>query len=321
MRTLATALKVRFRAEVALHQYDDATRTAKTMFAMARHLGEHPTMISNLVGVAIATVAIGPLEEMLEQPGCPNLYWALTRLPRPLVSIEAGAQSEQAWIAGEFPLLDDKAPMSEEQIKQTIAHGEKLRGLADKLTGTFQEYLDARTKDEGLVRAARRRLAESGLPEERLLRFPAVQVILLDEMREYESRAQEQLKLITLPPWQFDPLYSRLASEVIANKEKPAFFAFLLSAMHKVHRAQARLDQRIALLRHVEALRLYAAEHDGRLPQTLADVAVPLPEDPFTGKPFRYEIEGNTAHLRGSPPPGMEKEAPYNVHYVITVQK
>jgi hypothetical protein len=322
MRTLANALKVRFRAEVALHQYDDATRTARTMFAMARHLGEHPTLIGDLVGIAIASVAIGPLEEMLEQPGCPNLYWALTRLPRPLVSLEPGAQSEQVWFAGEFPWLDDKAPMSEEQIKKTIAHCEKVKGLAERPVGTFQEYLNARTKDEGLVRAARRRLADVGLPEERLSRFPAEQVILLDEVREYESRAQEQLKLIALPPWQFDPLYRRLESEVIANKEKPAFFAdLLLSSMHKVHQAQGRLDQRIALLRHVEALRLYAADHDGRLPQTLADVAVPLPEDPFTGKPFRYSVEGNTAHLRGSPPPGREKEAPFNVHYVITVQK
>ena len=44
MRSLAKALKVRFRAEVALGRFDDALRTAKTMFAMSRHLGEHPTL-------------------------------------------------------------------------------------------------------------------------------------------------------------------------------------------------------------------------------------------------------------------------------------
>ena len=63
---------------------------AKTMFAMSRHLGEHPTLIGNLVGIAIANIAIVPLEEMLEQPGCPNLYWALTNLPVPLVSAGQG---------------------------------------------------------------------------------------------------------------------------------------------------------------------------------------------------------------------------------------
>ena len=87
---LANALKVRFRAEVALGRFDAALRTAKTLFAMARHLGEHPTLVGNLEGFAVAKTAIGPLEEMLEQPGCPNLYWALTNLPIPLVSLEKG---------------------------------------------------------------------------------------------------------------------------------------------------------------------------------------------------------------------------------------
>ena len=94
-----------------------------------------------------------------------------------------------------------------------------------------------------------------------------------------------------------------------------------MPAVYKVHRKRGRLDQRIALLRHVEALRLYAAEHNGTLPAKLSEISVPLPDDPFTGKPFRYEVAGNTAHLRGTPPPGMEKDPAYNVHYEVTLQK
>ncbi len=62
---------------------------------------------------------------------------------------------------------------------------------------------------------------------------------------------------------------------------------------------EAGLEQQIALLRHVEALRLFAAEHDGKLPATLSDISVPLPLDPVTGKPFVYTVTGATAHLRG----------------------
>ena len=76
-------------------EFDDAIRTAKTMFAMARHLGEHPTLIGDLVGIAIAIMAINPLDEMLEQPGCPNLYWALTNLPDPFISIRTGIEGER----------------------------------------------------------------------------------------------------------------------------------------------------------------------------------------------------------------------------------
>jgi hypothetical protein len=74
-------------------------------------------------------------------------------------------------------------------------------------------------------------------------------------------------------------------------------------------------------LRHVEALRLYAAEHEGQLPAHLADVAVPLPDNPFTGKPFVYSVDGATAHLRGSGPPGEEQNPAYNLHYEISIQK
>ena len=128
IRALARALKVRFRAEVALGRFDDAIRTAKTMFAMSRHLGEHPTLIGNLVGIAIAAVAIDPLEEMLEQPGCPNLYWALTNLPSPLVSLDKGMEGERVMIAWVFRDLDDSAPMSADQLKKFIAHMDKLLG-------------------------------------------------------------------------------------------------------------------------------------------------------------------------------------------------
>ncbi|MFI5456479.1 MAG: hypothetical protein ACHRXM_13600 [Isosphaerales bacterium] len=54
LQLLAAALQVRFRAEVAGRQFDDAIRTAKTMFALARHLGEHATELADLVGLSVA---------------------------------------------------------------------------------------------------------------------------------------------------------------------------------------------------------------------------------------------------------------------------
>jgi hypothetical protein len=326
MRTLAAALKVRFRAEVALGHFDDAIRTAKTVFALARHLGEHPTLIGDLVGIAIAFVAIDPLEEMLEQPGCPNFYWALTNLPSPFISLEKGMEGERALIRGEFRDLDESAPMTAEQIKKLMEHIDKLREVAqaevkakepDRSTRT---WVAERTRDEKLLGAARRRLVEYGLPEERLARFPAEQVIILDEWREFEERRDEVMKLMTLPAWQAE---EALPDWVLKHKPRADEWLFLelVPAIYRVRRAQARLEQRIGLLRCVEALRLYAAAHDGRLPARLADAGVRLPDDPFTGKPFDYQVDGATAHLRGSPPPGLEKEPSYNVHYAVTIRK
>jgi hypothetical protein len=319
MRALAQALQGRFREEVALGHFDDALVTAKTMFAMSRHMGEHPTLIGDLVGIAIAYVAIGPLEEMLEQPGCPNLYWALTNLPNPMISLDRGLEGERLLILAEFSDLIDSSPMSAEQLKKTIARLENVRKLEQKPRkpgDTVRAWLDARAKDESLLSAARRRLVEIGLPEERVQHFPADQVFLLDEKRESEARRDEFMKLMNLPAWQVEAL----AAQVQPAKE-PALFDLFIPAVLKVRRAQGRLEQRIALLRHVEALRLYAAEHGGSLPGALSEVSVPLPADPFTGKPFNYQVDGATAHLRGSPPPGEEKNPAYNIHYEVTFQK
>jgi hypothetical protein len=319
LRTLATSLKERFHTEVALRHYDDALRTAKTMFALSRHMGEHPTLIGDLVGIAIAFITIGPLEELLEQPGCPNLYWALTHLPNPMISIEKGLEGERVLIQAELRDLDERSPMSVAQLKKLIAHIDKLREFDDMQSSKIKstrKWLDERVKDEKLLRAARDRLVEYGIPEERLSRFPADQLLLLDEKREYEERRDEVMKVMIFPAWQAGALFAQA---------KPAkdqlLITFLVPAIQKVRIAQGRLEQRIALLRHVEALRLYAAAHGGKWPQKLAEISVPLPDDPFSGKPFRYHVDGTTAHLRGTPPRGQENVPAYNIHYELTVQK
>jgi hypothetical protein len=51
-------------------------------------------------------------------------------------------------------------------------------------------------------------------------------------------------------------------------------------------------------LRLIEAIRLYAYSHDGKLPGGLDDIKeVPIPSNPMTGKPFPYHLEGDTAVL------------------------
>jgi hypothetical protein len=319
LRGLARAVQVRFRAEVALGRVDVALRSAQTILAMSRHLGEQPTLIGNLVGLAIAGSAIDPLEEMLEQPGCPNLYWALTQLPVPLIPLGKGMEGERALVLADFHDLSETAPMSAEQIKKFVAHMDELLGGGIPVkTGEsrVRDWLNARTKKPDMINAARHRLVEVGFAEKRLVQFPADQIILLDEKREYEVRRDEIVKLTNLPAW----LFEQQRKLTKPNKE-PMLFEVLAEGFENVHRAQGRIDQRIALLRHVEALRMYAAEHNGSLPAKLSEIPVPLPDDPFTGKPLRYERIGTSAHLRGSPPAGMENEAAYNIHYEVTIAK
>jgi len=209
--------------------------------------------------------------------------------------------------------------MTTEQIKKLVAHIDKVREVGSKTNDSDRStrvWIDARTKDEASVRAARARLVAVGIPDERIQRFSPDQVILLDEKREYEVRRDEIMKFMNLPAWQTE---AWIGSSKPAKE--PALFEIFVPALNKVRRAQGRLEQRIALLRHVEALRMYAAEHAGQLPEALSALAVPLPDDPFTGKPFAFKVEGATAHFRGSPPPGEEANPSYNVRYELTLHE
>jgi hypothetical protein len=319
MRALANDLRTRFREEITLRRFDDALVTARTMFALSRHTGEHPCLIGNLVGIAIAFVGINPLEEMLEKPGCPNLYWALTNLPSPFISLDKGLEGERMIITAELKDLDDKNPMTPEQLKKLIAHIDMVRGLGqDKVSRSTRVWLYEHTKDDKYMDAARAQLVEYGIPEDRLARFTAVQVALLSEKLNYEIERDEAMKIMNLPTWEVVALFSKTAKP--RDKEE-TLFGFLVPAMQKVRLSQGRLEQRFAMLRHIEALRMYAADHEGKLPEKLADVSVPLPVDPFTGIPFRYELKDGTAHLRGTSPPGYLKITGYNIHYEITIRK
>jgi hypothetical protein len=176
-------------------------------------------------------------------------------------------------------------------------------------------WLAERIRDEAGLAAARRRLVASGLPEERVRQFPPEQVILLDEKREYEVRRDAVFRLTNVPVWQ--------AYGLLPPAKSPAGRALfadpLMEGLPQEILNQARLEQRLALLRQVEALRLHAAEHGGTLPPALSEISLPLPADPFTGRAFRYELADGTAHLRGTPPPGEEKEPYFNVHYEVSL--
>ncbi len=326
LRTLATALKVRMRGEIAEGRFDDAITTAKTIFALARHLETHPTLIADLVGLAIAGVAMGPLEEMIQQPGCPNLYWALTNLPSPLIGLRQGLQAERVMVEAEFSGLEDTAPMSEARLAQVVARWSEGLKLTDLMKKRIVGWVETRIKDEEHVRAARERLIKAGLPQERVKSFPALQAVLVDDKHEYESQLDEELKWMELSFWQGEAGY--LANSARHDKHDTLFGKFLLTLFgepswdrFQVRGAQARIDRRIAMLRTVEALRLYAADNGGKLPAQLSDLAVPVPDDPITGKPFTYKVENSTAELRGGPPKAFATNSAFNLRYVITIKK
>jgi hypothetical protein len=314
LRHLAGALKVRFRVEVAERRFDDALSTAKTMFALSRHLGEHPALVGEMVGIIVASQTIGPLDEMIAQPGCPNLFWALTDLPRPFIDLRKGVQGDRMMMTDLFALIDEQAPMSEAQVQHAV---DRIRRLVKDahVISNVPNWLLALTTDEDHVRATRKRLIELGLAEDKVKQFSAAQVILLDEKLEFTVGRDESLKALTLPYGQAAAIFSAAPPPRKEHKDAPLrWLKEPRGEFKEMKQKQTRLDQRVALLRCVEALRIYAAEHDGKLPAKLEDINLPLPVDPASGKSFRYKIDGKIAYLHGEPL-GIQ------VRYEVTIGK
>jgi hypothetical protein len=321
LQNLAAALQVRFRAEVAGRHFNDAIRTAKTMFALSRHLGEYPSGVASLVAMGVAHLTLGTLEEMVRQPGCPNLFWALTDLPCPLVDLRKGAHGDRNRVTADLRALRDDAPMIDAEIEKFVSRLSGALGFAREQAGQAPRSVRARLRalvnNPEQVRAARLRLTQTGLGAELVKSFPPMQAILLDEKRDHEVQRDERLKLLSVPLWQLDAP----AGLTERSADPGGLFADLLPHVHKLRRSQATLERQVAGLRHVEALRLYAAAHDGRLPAKLSDIPVPLPVNPFTGQPFLYTVREATAHVRGGSPPSDDTLSDCTLHYAVTVRK
>jgi tetratricopeptide (TPR) repeat protein len=183
-RQFAFILDVQIKLQIEQGQYDQAKETLKTSLMMAKHLGDAPTLIQGMVGIAIAALSQSRIEQWIQSDNAPNLYWALEDLPQTLVDVKKAIKIE---------------------------------------TDNLENY-------------------------NFLLR------------------------------WQF------------RKQLKPAHDMVLKQMNH--------VDRKIAALQCIEALRLYADTHDGKLPQLLSDATdIKIPVDPVKKKPFSYKSTGSEAIL------------------------
>jgi hypothetical protein len=326
-RQFATLLACRARLQIADRNYAGAIHTFQTGMAMSRHLGESPLLISSIVGVASAMVTLRQVEELIQSPDSPNLYWALTELPIPLIDIRKPLQGEQLTLLAEMPLLHDleSGPLGPEQQKA-------LRKQYHHLLHLFDSGADRGTQGQMLALGfvikqyseARKALIRQGKKPEEIEAWPALQIALIHSLHEYERLRDDLHKWAALPYWQARPGLEQAVDSIKkakANMEGIPFVDFL-PALEKVFGTVARLDRRIAALRCVEAIRLYAAAHGGRLPGQLADIKeVPIPIDPTMGTPFVYQVlEGDKVLLTAAAPPGHEKDPGSSLRYELTMK-
>ncbi len=331
MRQWARLLSVKARVQTTEHAYDQAIDTIETGLAFGRHVGQGPFLINNLVGISISSLMLDRVEELMSQPGSPNLYWALTALPQPLVSMREALELEQRIgenLVPELTLTEETRSRAEWGVLLENLYG-RLRRLAESITSDPKANAKLRAQlDLDLASFKKENLGTSQDFLKKTHHLNAEQVTAMSE-DEVIARAlvgqyrdfRDDLYKISYLPWR-EARKRKTEAEHLLKSVKPGpltVLAELQSSVMNCLEAQVKLDRRVAALRVVEAVRLYAASHDGKLPEESGQITeVPIPDDPATGKSFEYRRDGVAAVL-SLPDAGMSGK-PMNP-YRITVRK
>ncbi|CAN5213479.1 hypothetical protein BH10PLA2_BH10PLA2_33990 [soil metagenome] len=323
MRSLIVPMKTRLRGQLSSQDYPGSIHTLKTMFGLCRTLENHPTLIGYLVGLAIGVYGADGVEEFIQQPGAPNLFWSLTSLPNPLISLRSGAEGERVMFDQDLEKLKSSENLnSDAEIQRIVQRVERI--LSEGLdpgnqveAGLLSRLIQDRVKNSEDVQKARKNLSEMGITADKLEDWTPLRIVVLNEYMQYEKLRDEQLKWINLPYYSAKAGLDSVAHQIKAETAQTPMLK-MLPAVEKVKRAQARLDQRIAYLQILEAIRLHAFSNGGKLPNSLDQIKLPLSADPVSGKPFEYSVTKNVAILHGMNP-GEGPET--NRYYLIMLAK
>jgi hypothetical protein len=351
MRECGLLLAVKARLEMADGNTQKALATLRTGFALARHTGESETLSNFLVGTDIANMEEEQLDQFVGRSDAPNLYYALTDLPVPLVSQRKALQGERVMFYGTFPGLAeismnlDAGNLSENKLQGIMKVFDRVKrglGFSDDRFYYPERILLAQNIQKKQA-VAKKALIAAGRPRDKVEAMPPVQVAVLHSLLEYDARFDEILMWQGLPDWEMvdrltrlnQPYRSdtprmfccqetreRLVREKDPNAPAIPLLSLLFPRIDRVVFARVRTDRKIALLRAIEPIRFYAADHDGQLPPSLAAIKeMPIPLDPVTGKGFEYQVNGEVAKLTAPTPAKETPHAGNTVIYELAIRK
>jgi hypothetical protein len=301
-RDLVNVAAVRARLQIARRDYAGAVATLQSTLELARDLNDQALLVQALVGAGIAGRSLQGVTELMQQPDGPNLYWSLAALPRPYMDLRAALRLERAFVLFAFPQLrrihDD---LSAEQWRAMFTHVSQVTGARG--SGTSGE-VSAAMHGVLLYPRAKQWLVEQGTPPQEVEAMSVASALARYQFGQYEVWYDEVLKLTALPYWQAQEGLRRVERRLADARDGNPLVA-IIPAVHRAYLTGVMLDRQVAALQTVEALRNYAAAHDGQLPAQLEELSeTPAAPDPTTGKPFVYRVQENHVTLESPAPPG-----------------
>jgi hypothetical protein len=317
-RRLSDFISVRALEQIRAGKFVDAVDTLRLGYEMGHKAGTEQLLICGLVGSAIVSQSAHITQELMKQPSAPNLYWALASLPKPMVSFQQVDRGEFEDVQTTIHELDTDRL---QDISADEWHGifnqlvQVLGQNNDGHTGPWanaQEVAEEVNKDA--PQAAQAYAKQFGLPEDQVESLDPFKVVLTYW---YEQNEELEAQLYTMSSLPYPLLleraadFDRRAHQLAADEPANPFLEWVSSIRKGVDRL-SRADRMLAAMTDVEAIRSYAATNGGKLPEHLADIIdTPALDNPRSGKPFDYRVDGDTAKL--SDPEPAENPLTYTI--------
>lgn len=336
-RIVTEALLLRARMEMADGDVQKSVDTLRTVLATAIHVGRSQLLVNKGWGRSVIRKVADQCETLVQVPNVPNLYWTFTTLPQPCINQHNGIEMEEA-----FPEL--ATPSLREARRRQLSNAEASVFLTRFIAEVRKEFLHysyhevstAEAKDirrwfgsvspgnyvKETYPKALAKLTETGHADSELENMPEAQIVLLYIATVYDELRDSLLQWSYVPYWQSRSGVAAAQKAFKATVENdPLLLAFMAttsvcSRNDWLWYGPAETERRLATLRVIEAIRLFAANHEGRLPKALDEItAVPIPINPVTGKPFPYKLEGDTAVLTadGGPAYRIAEQREYRI--------
>jgi len=305
-RSYSRAMMAFSRASILEGDISQAEEWILYTMGLAKHVGETPFMVTQLVAVANASMALTAIEELIQHPQASNYYWDLANLPRPLVNYTKTWQFESRMWERTIPILSRLDEISSEEAWQDVVvkvfqaihewqseafpkfdtpegkttwrewvalSRENLHRVAPELAGRMKSMSDA---EIGIrywwLRLQQFENCENALSLEPYLALPRIDAAMREMQLAFE---REPLMKLWISPSMYVP--SGMSHFVL-------------------------LDQRIGMLRAIESIRDWSATHDGKLPASLNQLDLPIPLDIVNNQPFDWQLDadGTVGQLSGA---------------------
>ena len=107
MREIARILALRTKVAMAESDYPVAIDNLRMGYQASVDTGSGLTLVSKLIGIAMTAIANEQLIDLISCPDAPNLYWAVSELPSPMIELKPAIRFEMDGAYRMFPYLKD----------------------------------------------------------------------------------------------------------------------------------------------------------------------------------------------------------------------